>query len=245
MTRMAAGVLIGVGVGPGDPELMTLRAYRLIAGADVVAYLAADASDGPRPSRARRIAEDAIAEDAVEIEIRTPMRAERAAAQAAYDEGAERIAERLEAGRDVVFLCEGDPLFYGSFMYLLARLGPRFETEIVPGVASPMAAAAAIRRPLAAREEAFSVLPATAPREEIAARLRLAGAAAILKVGRRLPEIRALIDTLGLLDRAYYVEAATEPGEIALPLAEAPETAPYFALVLVVGDDGFANGALA
>ena len=239
---MTHGTLIGVGVGPGDPELMTLKAYRLIAGAEAIAYLAADASDGPRESRARRIAESVIDENAIEIEIRTPMRNDRAAAQAAYDHGAARIAERLEAGQDVVVLCEGDPLFYGSFMYLLARLTPRFAAEVTPGVASPMAAAAAIGRPLTARAESFAVLPSTAGLDEIEARLAQTDAAALMKLGRRLPEIAALIERLGLMDRAFYIEGASEPGEVAVPLRDAPAEAPYFSMILVVGKDRYAHG---
>ncbi|MCI4664821.1 MAG: precorrin-2 C(20)-methyltransferase [Neomegalonema sp.] len=238
---MRLGTIYGVGVGPGDPELLTLKAHRLISSAATIAYLAADASDGPRASRARRIVADIIPAGACEIEIRTPMRAARAEAQTAYDRGAAEIAERLETGQDVVVLCEGDPLLYGSFMYLLARLSSRFPAAIVPGVASPMAAAAAVQRPLVARDEPLTILPSTADIEMLETRLRLGGGAALMKLGRRLPDIKRLITRLGLLDRAYYVEAATEAGEIAVPLAEAPETAPYFSMILVVGEDPHAH----
>lgn len=242
-----SGVLIGVGVGPGDPELMTLRAYRLISGAEVVAYPAPLGPGGEvGESFARAVAADAIAEDAEEIPIPVPMSGERAPAQVAYDQAAAAIAQRLAAGADVVLLCEGDPLFYGSYMYLLARLGARFETETCPGVCSLTACAAALQRPLSARDETLVVLPATLDEALLEARLveirDCGGAAAILKVGRRLARVKDMIGRLGLLARAGYVGHASLPTEVAVPLAEAPEQAPYFSMILIRGEDPFAHG---
>jgi precorrin-2/cobalt-factor-2 C20-methyltransferase len=229
------GTLYGIGVGPGDPELMTLRAHRLIRAARVIAYpVPADSGQ----SLARRIAAAAIPADAEEIPIPVPMRADRAPAQAAYAAAAEAIAARLAAGTDVAVLCEGDPLFYGSFMYLLARLGPRFPVEIVPGVTALTACAAALKRPLTARNEVLTVLPAPLPDAELRPRIEAAQTVAILKAGRHLPRLRALIEALGLTPRAAYVERASLPDARALPLAEAPDTAPYFSMILIAkGDD--------
>ena len=223
------GVLYGVGLGPGDPELMTLKAHRLISGARVVAYPALAGAE----SFARSIAAAAIAPQAREIVMEVPMTTARAPAQAAYDRGAAEIAGALEAGADVVCLCEGDPFFYGSFMYLFARLSGRFEVEVVPGVTSITACAARAGMPLAARNERLTVLPGPLPEAELRARIEGAESVAILKVGRHLPKIRAVIESLGLAGRAVYIERASLPGEAVRPLAEAPEKAPYFSMILL------------
>ena len=115
------GTFYGLGVGPGDPELVTLKAWRIISQAPVIAYPAANGND----SLARRIAAPFIPQDVIEVAIAVPMRREREPAQEAYDKAAQAIATHLDQGRDVAFLCEGDPLFYGSFAGLLQALhGP-------------------------------------------------------------------------------------------------------------------------
>jgi precorrin-2/cobalt-factor-2 C20-methyltransferase len=224
-----AGVLYGVGLGPGAPDLMTLRAARLIAGAGVIAYPALAGA----PSFARAIAADLIPQGAEEIVMDVPMSVARAPAQAAYDTGAAAIAAALDQGRDVVCLCEGDPFFYGSFMYLFARLSPRYLVEVVPGVTSVTACAARAGRPLVARNERLTVLPGPLHPDELRARIDGAESVAIMKVGRHLPKIRAVIDDLGLTERAVYVERATCADEIVLPLADAPASAPYFSMILL------------
>ncbi|QIE46936.1 precorrin-2 C(20)-methyltransferase [Pseudohalocynthiibacter aestuariivivens] len=223
------GVLYGVGLGPGDPDLMTLRAHRLISGARVVAYPALAGGE----SFARAIAADAIAPGTREIVMDVPMTTARAPAQTAYDKGAQEIAAALEAGEDVVCLCEGDPFFYGSFMYLFARLKDRFNVQVIPGVTSITACAARAGLPLAARNERLTVLPGPLPEAELRARIEGAESVAIMKVGRHLPKIRAVIDTLGLTEHAVYIERASLPQEVVCPLAEAPTNAPYFSMILL------------
>lgn len=224
-----SGTLHGVGVGPGDPELMTLKAHRLIRAARVVAYPAPDSGE----SLARAIAAEAIAPDAVEIPMIVPMRPDRFPAQEVYAAAAERIAGHLGRGEDVVTLCEGDPLFYGSFMYLHARLAGQFRVEIVPGVASLAACASALGRALVARSGVLSVLPGTLPDAELAPRIMAADSVAIMKVGRHLPRLRALIDRLELMPGAAYVARASLPEAHACPLVEAPQEAPYFSMILI------------
>lgn len=223
------GILYGVGLGPGAPDLITLRAARLIENAQVIAYPTLAGAD----SFARSIAADLIPATATEIVMDVPMSVERAPAQAAYDLGAAQIADALNAGQDVVCLCEGDPFFYGSFMYLHARLAPKFTVKVVPGVTSVTACAAEAGRPLVARNERLTVLPG--PMDEATLRDRIAGAeaVAIMKVGRHLPKIRAVIDDLGLTDSATYVERATLPEQVVVPLRTAPEKAPYFSMILL------------
>ena len=223
------GTLYGIGLGPGDPELMTLKAARLIASAAVVAYPKLANAD----SFARRIAADHIPATAKEIEIEVPMSTLREPAQAAYDVGALAIAAELSSGRDVVCLCEGDPFFYGSFMYLFARLSDDFEVEVVPGVTSISACAARAGMPLAAHNERLTVLPGPLPEEELRARIEAAESVAIMKVGRHLPKIRSVISALGLTDQAVYISHASLPNETVCPLADAPEDAPYFSMIIL------------
>ena len=223
------GTLYGVGLGPGDPDLITLKAARLIAGASTIAYPTLAGGD----SFARAIAADLIGEGTREIRMDVPMTTERAPAQAAYDQGAQKISEILDRGEDVVCLCEGDPFFYGSFMYVNARLTGRYTVKVVPGVTSVTACAAEAGRPLVARNERLTVLPG--PMDEAELRDRIAGAesVAIMKVGRHLPKIRAVIEDLGLTDHASYIERATLPEQIVVPLSHAPEKAPYFSMILL------------
>lgn len=223
------GILYGVGLGPGAPDLMTLRAARLIENAGVIAYptLAGAASF------ARSIAADLITEGTREIVMDVPMTVDRAPAQAAYDQGAAQIADALAAGENVICLCEGDPFFYGSFMYLHARLKGRFTVRVVPGVTSVTACAAEAGLPLVARNERLTVLPG--PMDAATLRSRIAGAeaVAIMKVGRHLPKIKAVIADLGLTNEAVYIERATLPEQIVVPLAQAPDKAPYFSMILL------------
>ena len=223
------GKLYGVGLGPGDPDLMTLRAHRLISEARVVAYPTLAGAH----SFARSIAAQVIPDGAREIVMDVPMTTAREPAQAAYDAGAAEIAAVLEAGCDVVCLCEGDPFFYGSFMYLFARLSGRFDVKVVPGVTSITACAARAGLPLAARNERLTVLPGPLPEGELRARIEGAESVAIMKVGRHLAKIRGVIDALGFTDQAVYVERATLVEEVICPLAEAPEKAPYFSMILL------------
>ena len=227
---MTTGRLLGIGVGPGDPELMTLKAVRYLREAPVVSYVSADG----QPSMARRIAAVHLPETQREINLALPMKPLPELAQAAYDEGASRIGAELEQGRDVAVLCEGDPLFYGSFNQLLVRLAGQYPTEIVPGVASFTAAAAAARRPLVAGSESFVVVPATLPAEQLRTRLSQTDAAAILKLGRHLAKVRRVLRELGQLERAIYVERASTEQERVLQLTDLDDhEAPYFALILL------------
>lgn len=225
-----SGTLYGLGLGPGDPDLLTRKAARLISEAQVVAYPALAGS----PSFARQIAAQFIPPDAMEITMDIPMTVERAPAQKAYDKNAGDIRAHLVEGRDVVVLCEGDPLFFGSFMYLYARLRDEFPTEIVPGVTSITACAATAGLPLAARNERVTILPAPNDDAALAEGLAHADTLILMKVGRHLSRVRDAITKSGRLDQAVYIERASTPKERVLPLADAPEVAPYFSMILVV-----------
>jgi precorrin-2/cobalt-factor-2 C20-methyltransferase len=229
---MITGRFLGVGVGPGDPELLTLKAARILQESPVIAYVSA----GGRPSIARQIAARHLPPGRREINLALPMQSVPELAEAAYDEGASRIGAELEQGHDVAVLCEGDPFVYGSFAQLFDRLGERYPTEVVPGVVSFTAAAAAARRPLVSRTQTMVVLPATLPSAALAKKLESADAAAILKLGRHLAKVREVIVELGLLERALYVEHASDARERVVRLVDlAADEAPYFSLLLLPG----------
>jgi len=224
------GQLYGLGVGPGDPELITLKAWRILRNAAVVAYPAPDEG----ASFARSIVAHWLSPAQIELAIRVPMEVARYPAQAVYDQAADAIAAHLDAGRNVAVLCQGDPFFYGSFMYLFGRLSERHPCTIVPGVSSLGACAAAAGFPLAARNDVLSVLPATLPDEELARRLANCEAAAIIKLGRHFARVRDLLGRLGLAEKAAYVERATLQNARVQRLADVdPAAAPYFSMILL------------
>ncbi len=226
------GTLYGIGVGPGDPELMTVKAVRLLQSVPVVAYPAADDGD----SSARRIADQFIPPDKEEVIIRVPMRPGKMPLDV-YDAAARSIATHLAEGRDVAVLCEGDPFFYGSFMYLHDRLAGTWPCTVVPGVSSLTACAAATAHPLVRRNDTLIVLPATLADTELSERLQTNDAAAILKVGRHLPRLRTVIEACGRTDHTHYVEYASRSEERVIPLRErGDEPAPYFSMLLISRD---------
>lgn len=223
-----SGTLYGLGVGPGDPELLTLKALRILKACPVVAYPAPDHGT----SFARSIVAGFLTGGQDEIPIVVPMRVERFPAAEVYDRAAEAIAARLDRSEDVAVLCEGDPFFYGSFMYLFERLAERYAVEIIPGVASPMAATARALRPLASRNDVLTVIPGPLDDAALTDKLQGAEAFVIMKLGRHFDRVRSLIGRLGLLDRAVYCERVTLAEERVLPLATVSGAAPYFSMIL-------------
>ena len=226
-----SGTLYGLGIGPGDPELITLKALRRLRAAPVVAYPAPETGD----SLARQIVAPHLPGGQREIPIRMPMVAARFPAREVYDRAAVEIGRELAAGHDVAVLCEGDPFFYGSFMYLFGRMAERYPVEVIPGVSSLTACAAVLGAPLVARNDVLTVVPATLEAAVLRARLADgAEAAAIVKVGRHLEKVRGLLRDLGLTDKARYVEHATMASQKILPLEQvAAGEAPYFSMILV------------
>jgi len=227
---VAPATFYGIGVGPGDPELLTLKARRIISTVPVIAYPKTDSGD----SMARRIAAPHVPSGVVELPVALPMVVDREPARGAYDQAARAIATHLSAGRDVAFLCEGDPFFYGSFMYLHQRLDRDFQCEVVPGVPSLMAAAAVAGRPLASRNDVMTVLPAPLDTDKLRAAIAGSDSVAIVKVGRHFSRIRTLLRDAGLAKHAVIVARATHPDQRITPLIEIPEgDQPYFSTILV------------
>jgi precorrin-2/cobalt-factor-2 C20-methyltransferase len=226
--EIMSGILYGIGVGPGDSELLTVKAWRLISGAEVIAYLCANGTE----SMALEIAQPFLPEHYQSIAIDMPMKVEREPAQAAYDAGAARIAEVLNSGKDVIFLCEGDPFFYGSFMYLYERLHKSHKVVVVPGITSISAISAELGQPLAERDEVLKVLPATMSAEQLTAELKTAESAAIIKVGRHFAKVKAVLAELGLSGTA--ISHATQAKQSIRLVSEIEEDAlPYFTTILV------------
>ena len=237
---MMAGTFFTVGLGPGDPELMTLKAARIIAGAPVIAFFAKRG----RPGHARSIVEGRINPAAEELRLDYPFTTEvalddpRYAAEIStfYEACAATIAARLDAGLDVALLCEGDPFFYGSSMYLFDRLRAAHRSEVVPGVPGMSGCWAQAGTPIVHGDDVLAVLPGTLAEDQLVARLRNCDAAVIMKVGRNLQKIRAALARAGVAERAIYVERGTMQGQRILPLCDfADEPAPYFSMVLVPG----------
>ncbi|WP_295879892.1 precorrin-2 C(20)-methyltransferase [uncultured Thiohalocapsa sp.] len=237
----AVGRLFGIGVGPGDPELLTLKALRLLRASAVVAYYA-----GPKKrGNAYTTVAEYLRPDQILLPLVYPVTGRIPAPpfdyegtmRRFYDSAAELVAGHLAAGRDVATLCEGDPFFYGSFMYLHDRLAGRFRAEVVPGVCSVVASAAALGTPLVYRDQSLLVLAGTLPEAELTRRLREADAAAIMKLGSNFEKVRRVLVRLGLAERALYVERASMQGERILPLADIdPATVPYFSMLLLPGE---------
>lgn len=240
MSEIAQGRLIGVGVGPGDPDLITLKAVRALGAADVVAYFAKLGN----ASHARAIAHPHFRVGAEELPLGYPVTTEmpkdeapyRTAITGFYEAAAEAVATHLQAGRTVAVLSEGDPMFYGSYMHLHVRLAHRYPTEVIAGVTGMSGCWSQAGTPIAQGDDVLSILPGTLSEAELARRLKGTDAAVIMKVGRNLPKIRRALAIAGRLERALYVERGTMTGSLCEKLAtrgDAP--APYFAIVLVPG----------
>jgi precorrin-2 C20-methyltransferase / precorrin-3B C17-methyltransferase len=233
-----AGRLFGVGIGPGDPELITLKALRIIRQVQVVAYPTAKHGR----SNARSILQGELVHGQIELPMVYPLTTEVSDHPGGYDaelsqfyeQMSKEIAAHLDQGRDVAILCEGDPFFYGSYMYLHDRLAHRFKTEVVPGIPSVMAAAARLGTPLVRRDSELTILPGTLSEEQLASRLGSPGAFAIMKLGRNFSKVKNALLQAGVADKSLYIERATMTSERVIALNEVEGTAvPYFALILV------------
>ncbi len=237
------GRLIGVGVGPGDPELLTLKAIAALKEADVVAYFA----KAGNVSNARTIVGAHMPEGAEEMPLLYPVTTEipkedaayRNAIRDFYDVSAAAVASYLDDGRTVAVLSEGDPLFYGSYMHIHVRLSPRYPSEVIAGVTGMSGCWSSVGAPMTQGDDVFTVLPATLPEYELERRFADADAAVVMKIGRHLPKVRRALERAGRLDRAIYVERGTMTNASVMMLTDKLDMhAPYFAIVLVPGWEG-------
>ncbi|SET61681.1 precorrin-2 C(20)-methyltransferase [Pseudomonas graminis] len=235
------GRLIGLGVGPGDPELITVKALRLLRESPVVAYFVAKGKKG----NAFGIIEGHLQQAQTLMPLVYPVTTEALPSHMSYeqvisefyDRSSADLAAHLDAGRDVAVICEGDPMFYGSYMYLHDRLADRYEAEVIPGVCSMLGGASVLGAPLVYRNQSLSVLSGVLSAEELKRKLQDADAAVIMKLGRNLPKVRQVLVETGLAERALYVERATMANQKIVPLAEVdPMSSPYFSLIIVPGE---------
>ncbi len=226
----SVGRLYGLGIGPGDPELITVKALRLLRAVPVVAY---PISDKNQQGLARSLVLEYIRPEQIEVPMYFPFKLE-LSSQPYYDKAAATLAEYLSRGQDVAVLCEGDPFFYGTFMYIYNRLSTRFPTEVVPGVSSMMASAAALGVPLTYRNDVYMVLPAILSAEVLKAKLAVADAAVIIKLGRHCEKVLGVLKELGLSERAKYIERATMNNQRIIPINQLnPTEVPYFSMIVV------------
>ncbi|MBB3692860.1 precorrin-2 C(20)-methyltransferase [Sphingomonas sp. BK580] len=236
---MSAGTIHGVGLGPGAADLMSVRADRLVRGARHLAFF----RKRGRPGHARRLVEGMLRADVVEYAMEYPVTTELAVSDPAYNaqlaafyaESAAHLAALAVAGEEVVVLCEGDPFFYGSFMHLHARLAGAVPVAVVPGVTGMSGAWTASGAPITWGDDVLTVATATLPEAELTRRVRDTDALVVMKIGRHLPKLRRALAAAGREDAAWLVEHAAMPEQRVVPLAEAGESAPYFAIVLVHG----------
>jgi precorrin-2/cobalt-factor-2 C20-methyltransferase len=234
----APGRLIGVGVGPGDPELLTLKAIRALEEADVVAHFAKAGNVSNARRTAVRFLRPGVSELPLLYPLTSPKSAPEYAARIAafFDSSALAVAEHLQAGRQVAVLSEGDPLFFGSYMHLHLRLSGRFPTQVIPGVTAMSGCWSAAGLPIAQGDDVLSVLPATLEPAELARRFRQNEPAVVMKLGRHLPKVRQALLETDRLASAVYVERGTMQEERLMPLSQKTDDAsPYFAIVLVAG----------
>ncbi len=223
------GKLYGIGLGPGDPELLTLKAYRILRSVPIVVY--------PMSPDGRCISRSIVAEYLQPHQIEMPMVLPfkpGESSQPGYQLMADKMAIHLAQGQDIAVLCEGDPFFFGTFMYLYNRLNDRFPTEIIPGVSSIMASAGMLGAPLTYRNDVFMALSGTLDAEILRSRLLMADAAVLMKLGRNFVKVYDVLEHLNLLDRALYIERATMKEQRIIPIREVDSTqVPYFAMIVI------------
>lgn len=238
---MKPGTLYGVGLGPGNPELMTVKAARILSGAKLISYF----SKAGKRSHAHTIAAPMLPQTYEEIPLIYPVTTEypvddpRYSEPIArfYEESGERLAARLAAGEDVVVLCAGDPFFYGSFMHLWRRLEGRFPCDVIPAVCAMSGSWTNARAPITWGDDTLTVLPGTLPPLMLTERLKTTDAAVIMKIGHHFSEVRAAIEAAGMLERALYVEYATMPNErIQRLMDKTGNAAPYFSVIIIPGN---------
>jgi precorrin-2/cobalt-factor-2 C20-methyltransferase len=237
---MTQGTIFGLGLGPGEPDLMSLRADRLLRQARHVAYF----RKAGKPGQARQIVAGMLAEDVVEFPMEYPVTTEIPLDDPAYNDAlgpfyadcARHLREVSDQGCDVIVLCEGDPFFYGSFMHLYTRLRDTHPVQVVPAITGMSGAWTATGQPITWGDDVLTVLMGTLPEAELARHMIAADALVVMKIGRNIDKVRRALETAGRMDRAWLVEYATMPDQRVMRLAEVEgRVTPYFSIVLVHG----------
>jgi precorrin-2/cobalt-factor-2 C20-methyltransferase len=234
------GCLYGVGLGPGDPDLVTVKATKILGSVPIVASFAKKGASG----RAQAIFGRWVSKNCRHLPLVYPLTTELhfcnpayvAQLRGFYKDAEDTIAARLLAGQDVALVCEGDPLFYGSFIHLFVRLRDQFRIEIIPGVTGMSGCWSAAKAPIAWGDDVLSVLPGTLGHAALASHLGTSDAAVIIKIGANFEKIRAAIAEAGRLSTALYVEHGTSESQTIIPLADKTDGhAPYFSSIIIPG----------
>ena len=237
---MTRGTIFGLGLGPGEPDLMSVRADRLLRQARHIAYF----RKAGKPGQARQIVAGLLAEDVVEFPMEYPVTTEIPLEDPAYNDAlgpfyadcARHLRALSDQGCDVVVLCEGDPFFYGSFMHLYTRLRDTNPVQVVPAITGMSGAWTATGQPITWGDDVLTVLMGTLPEAELARHMSDTDALVVMKIGRNIDKVRRALETAGRMERAWLVEYATMPGQKVMRLAEAEgRVTPYFSIVLVHG----------
>ncbi|AUQ50771.1 precorrin-2 C(20)-methyltransferase CobI [Phaeobacter inhibens] len=232
------GTVICAGLGPGDPDLMSVRSHRMISGARHIAYF----RKAGRKGQARAIVEGMLAEGVTEHAMEYPVTTEihfsdpeyNRVLSAFYDQWADTLAEIAQT-EDVVVLCEGDPFLYGSYMHLYTRLQGRAAQEIIPGITGMSGCWTASGQPITWGDDVLTVAMATLSEDELAKRAAETDALVVMKIGRNLPKLRRALERAGRAEDAWLVERGTMPGQTVQKLSEIDGEVPYFSIVLVHG----------
>ena len=236
----APGTIYGVGLGPGDPDLMSVRADRLVRGAQHVAFF----RKAGRPGQSRTIVDGMLAKGATEFPMEYPVTTEipltdpryNAILSAFYEDCTAHLRSLAAAGHDVVVLCEGDPFFYGSFMHLYARLKDVTPVEVVPAITGMSGAWTATGAPITWGDDILTILMGTLDEDTLAARMAEADALVVMKIGRNIDKVRRALRRAGKYDAAYLIEFATMAGQEVQPLCAAEgKVTPYFSIIVVHG----------
>ena len=237
---MTRGTVYGVGLGPGDPDLMSVRADRLLRGARHVAFF----RKAGRPGQARRIVDGMLPADVIEFPMEYPVTTEIPLTDPRYNEilaafyadCTAHLRDLAADGEDIVVLCEGDPFFYGSFMHLYTRLKDDTPIEVVPAITGMSGAWTATGAPVTWGDDILTVLMGTLDEDTLAARMADADAVVVMKIGRNIDKVRRALRRAGKYDDAHLIEYATMPNQSVQLLSEAEgKVTPYFSIIVVHG----------
>lgn len=232
---MQPGTLYGIGVGPGDPELITLKGLRLLQRVPVVAY---PKGVSGKAGMAQLIVEQWLSDHQVQLALTFPYVQDTQVLTQAWQDAAQQVWQYLKQGQDVAFVSEGDVSFYSTFTYLaqtLQHLHPEVVVQTVPGICSPLAATAVLGIPLTIRDQRLVVIPALYRVGELEAALDWADVVVLMKVSSVYEQVWAVLQQRSLLERAYVVERATLPDMVVYRgLSDRPTLKlPYFSLLIV------------
>ena len=237
---MSKATIYGIGLGPGDPDLMSVKADRLVRRIKNVAFF----RKAGRKGHARTIVEGLLPMGAIELPMEYPVTTEISVTDPQYNvllsefyqDCTKKIASLSEQGHEVAILCEGDPFFYGSFMHLYTRLKDTHPVTVVPAITGMSGAWTASGAPITWGDDVLTVLLGTLSLDELQKRMANSDALVIMKIGRNIEKIRQALKASGLYQKAWLIEYATMPQQTVHKLSECEgRITPYFSIIVVHG----------